>query len=76
MCCGNFAQDDPDQAVYASGCDAVDNKDDVENGGFEALGCCWSGYQDSLSTGAKKRGWKVDHVRDSTSDETSWDGQR
>ena len=23
VCCGNFAQDDPDQAVYASGCDAV-----------------------------------------------------
>ena len=23
VCCGHFAQDNPDQAVYASGCDAV-----------------------------------------------------
>ena len=61
VCRGNFAQDDPDQAVYASGCEGCDYENDFEDGGFEAMERI-AGVDIKTAFFSKKRGWKADNA--------------
>ena len=63
VCCGNFAQDDPDQAVYASGCDAVTTRMTLRMAALKQWSVAGVDIKTAfLQAPIKKRGWKADNV--------------